>query len=110
MKIKKFNEGYYTNKTPKKEITDKWFDSASDDEIKRFILGFNDGQGDHDFYTYKDILLLLEDSENPNRQQELSDMTRSQILDEFYTELNLGGNNSDMVYFNGEEYQEVRFI
>ena len=36
-------------------------------------------------------------------------MTRVEIIDEFYKELLLNGNNSDMVYFDGKEYLKINW-
>lgn len=94
---------------PKKQISEEWFNTASDNEIKRFIIGFNDGQGDHSFYTFEGILALLSESDLSSNKS-IDEMTNIEILDEFYNGCQLTGNNSDMVYFNGEEYQEVEWI
>lgn len=92
----------------KKSISGDWFNNASDDEINRFIIGYNDGQGDHGFYTYSKIVDLLNNSDRPNK--ELENMTRVEIIDEFYNELQLNGNNSDMTYFDGKEYLMVEWV
>lgn len=91
-----------------KDITEDWFNNASEDEINRFIIGYNDGQGDHGFYTYSKIVGLLKNSDRPN-SKELESMTRVEIIDEFYKELLLNGNNSDMVYFDGKEYLKINW-
>lgn len=91
-----------------KDITEDWFNNASEDEINRFIIGYNDGQGDHGFDTYSKIVDLLKNSDRPN-SKELESMTRVEIIDEFYKELHLNGNNSDMVYFDGKEYLKINW-
>lgn len=105
----KINESSNWWEWKKKSVTGDWFNSASDDEISRFIIGYNDGQGDHRFYTYSKIVDLLNNSDRPN-QKELENMTRVEIIDEFYKELHLNGNNSNTVYFDGKEYLMVDWI
>jgi len=82
----------------KKKITDEWLNSSSDDEINRIIIGLNDGQGDHSFYTYNDVVELLEDCD-------ITKMTKSEILNHFLKDF--GFDTFDTVYFNGKEYQMV---
>lgn len=77
-------------------------------KINRIIIGYNDGQGDHGFYTYSKVVDLLNDSDRPNLKK-LEDMTRVEIIDEFYKGLDLNGNNSGMVYFDGTEYVEINW-
>ena len=55
----KINESSNWWEWKKKSVTADWFNSASDDEISRFIIGYNNGQGDHHFYTYSKILKIL---------------------------------------------------
>lgn len=105
-KINESSENWWRWKT--KDITEEWFNNASDVEINKFIIGYNDGQGDHGFYTYSKIVGLLNNNDRPNLDK-LEDMTRVQIIDEFYKELYLNGNNSGMVYFDGTEYLEVNW-
>ena len=94
---------------PTIEITTEWFNNASESEINRFIIGFNDGQGDHGFYTYNGIIKLLSNSDRNPELKELKGMTRTEIVNEFYQELDLNGNNSDMTYFDGNKYLKVHW-
>ncbi len=107
MKLKGFseflNESHFLST---KEVRNEWFDNCSDDELKRFIVGFNDGQGDHAFYTFDGILELLKNSDRPGKK-ELETMTRTEIVDEFFDDLDLNSNNADTVYFDGKQYLKV---
>jgi hypothetical protein len=94
---------------PQKEVSTEWFNQAPDEEIKRFIDGFNDGQGDHSVYTYEMMVKLLQNSDRPGKR-DLQEMTRMEILDEFFNDLYLNGNNSDTVYFDGAKYLKVSWI
>lgn len=96
------------------EISEKWFNEASEEEVARFILGFNDNQGDHCVDTYKSIFELVSEAEvtfdgKDITEEYLKNSTRSEILDEFYNSLGIGGNDSDMLYFDGE-YKKVEWI
>jgi hypothetical protein len=104
-KINESNE-WWSWKT--KDITNDWFNNALEEEINRFVIGYNDGQGYHGFYTYTKIVGLLKNSDRPNKRP-LEDMTRVEILDEFYDELMLNGNNSDVIYFDGKEYLKINW-
>ena len=109
MKYVKLYEDFSSiNDSGDKKITTEWFNTVTEPEINRFVVGFNDGQGDHSFYTYAKIVELLKDSDRLNKKS-LDDMTRVEIIDEFYEELQLTANNSDMIYFNGKEYQKVKW-
>jgi len=83
----------------------KWFDVASEKDLNRIIVCFDDGQGDHCVYTYKDIFNLLLDMKNG---EDINNMTPLEIIDSFYTELNLNGNNTHALYFDNE-YKIIRW-
>ena len=104
----KINESQNRWEWKTKDITEEFFNDASEEEINKIIIGYNDNQGDHGFYTYSKIVNLLNNSDRPNLKG-LENMTRVEIIDEFYKELNLNGNNSDMVYFDGTEYLKINW-
>lgn len=113
MAIKNFSEFINEEENwwgmPQKEVSSEWFNQAPDEEIKRFLVGFNDGQGDHSVYTYEMIVKLLQNSDRPGKI-DLQELTRSQIMDEFFEDLYLNANNSDTVYFDGSKYLKVNWI
>jgi hypothetical protein len=109
--LKKFNESVETTEWwnwKKKYITNDWFNNAPEEEIDRFAIGYNDGQGDHGFYTFSKIVELLKNSDRPGKKN-IENMTRVEIIDEFYDELMLNSNNSDMIYFDGKEYLKINW-
>jgi hypothetical protein len=91
---------------PEKEITTEWFNKASNSELNRFLISFNDGQGDHSIYTYDLVVKLLKNSDRTSIK-DLAEITHSEIIDEFYKDLELNGNSCDIVYFDGSKYLHV---
>lgn len=85
------------------DITDKQFNELSEFELNRFIFSYNDGQGDCYVNTFDEIVELFEDVD-------ISNLNRTQILDRFYNESCLNGNNSNISYYDGEKYLNVFFI
>ena len=119
--IKKFNEMAVTEKSweviKHKKISEKDFNNFSEKELNRFVLCFNDGQGDHSVYNWKSILSLLceSDLKDPKTGEYekgeliIKEMNNMQILDLFYNDLDLNGNNSDALYFD-EEYYYISWV
>ena len=82
------------------EVNDAWLDNAPKKELDKFLIAFNDGQGDHSAYTYDEALDLLTLSGGRGQERDVKDFTPSQVFEKFFEELNLSGNNSDTYYFN----------
>jgi hypothetical protein len=101
------------------EISEKWFETCSEEELNRFILGYNDGQGDHGFMTWIQMCELYIDvkvddgtlPENLSFEEYLKLFpSRIDIIDFLYEEQEfLTGNNSDMLYFDGK-YKSVSWV
>ena len=103
----KENENWYDG-LPTIQIKESDFNTFSDEDLNRYVLCFNDGQGDHSVYTFKKIVGLLENSDRPDKKK-VSEMTRIEILDTFYDELDITGNSSDELYFDGE-YKNIMWM
>lgn len=92
------------------EITEQDFNKLSKVELDKVLISFNDGQGDNCVYDWKDIVKLLEDDiligqRVPDLQDDGDDLTGKtniEILDMFYDGNELNGNNSNLIYFDGE--------
>jgi hypothetical protein len=101
------------------EISEKWFETCSEEELNRFILGYNDGQGDHGFMTWIQICELYIDvkvdngtlPENLSFEEYLKLIpSRNDVINLLYDKEGfLTGNNSDFVYFDGK-YKRVSWI
>lgn len=106
MRIRKFNERYELDseksKMKTKSLTDAEFDAFSEDQVKRVLVCYNDGQGDHCAYSFLEIIDMVSLwYEDENAIHELS---HTQIMDRFYEETLLTGNNSDCFYFDNEYF------
>ena len=83
-------------------LSKEWLDTASKEDLNKIIICFNDGQGDHSVYTYDKIVKLLSESHLTKTTKTVSEMTVSEIIDIFYLELNLNGDGTDALFFDGE--------
>lgn len=91
------------------EITDEAFNQLSEADLNKVLISFNDGQGDNCVYDWKGIIQLLEDDFNIGKRLEIDDSendlagkTNIEILDMFYDGNELNGNNSNLIYFDGQ--------
>jgi hypothetical protein len=100
------------------EISEKWFETCSENELNRFVLGYNDGQGDHGFMTWDTMLDMYIDVnvDKGNFPQNLSIEdyiklipSRFDVVNSNYEYAVLNGNNSDMIYFDGK-YKKVYWV
>lgn len=76
------------------KITEQDFNQLSEAELNKVLISFNDGQGDNCVYNWKDIVDIGED--------DVEGKTNIEILDMFYDGNELNGNNSNLIYFDGE--------
>jgi len=81
-------------------ISDHWLDNAPPPELDRLLVSYSDGS-DHHSYTYKDVLDTM--------SAEDKKLKPSQILEKFYVDNDLGANNADCTYFDGEEHRTVEW-
>jgi hypothetical protein len=88
------------------EITEEDFNQLSEADLNKVLISFNDGQGDNCVYDWKGIIQLLEDIgqrlDITGTEDDLAYKTNIEILDMFYDGNELGGNNSNLIYFDGE--------
>jgi len=91
------------------EITDEAFNQLSEADLNKVLISFNDGQGDNCVYDWKGIIQLLEDDFNIGKRLEIDDSendlagkTNIEIIDMFYDGNDLGENNSNLIYFDGQ--------
>lgn len=56
-------------------------------------------------YTYNEIFKIVDGSDTPT-----DNLSRSEILDIFYEEVLLNGNNSNIVYFDDNKYKRVLWV
>lgn len=89
------NDGYLF--LPKKTITNEELNNMPEDQLKRIILGCNDGQGDHATYTIEQIMTTF-----ATEGSSISDTINS-----LYDKNNgfLTGNNCDWRYFDDQYYE-----
>lgn len=78
------------------KINKDWMDTATDDQLKRIIIAYNDGQGDTHIDTLGDISELFEDN-----------ISNWEMLRIIYGEF--GGNMTDAAYFDGE-YKKIYWV
>jgi len=93
-------------------ISKQWIDNCSEEEINRFLLGYNDGQGDHGMMTWIEMCELYIDikvnngtlPKNLSFEEYLNLIpSRNDVIDLLYEDGEfLTGNNSDFVYFDGK--------
>lgn len=101
-----------------KKISQKWFETCSDEDLDRFILGYNDGQGDHGFMTWKRMCEIYIEC-NVDCGELPKDLlfeeylklipSRISIIDYIYKDGWINGNTSDMLYFDGK-YKQVCWV
>ena len=101
-----------------KEISEKWFETCSDEDINRLLLGYNDGQGDHGFMTWERMceMYIEVNVDNGTLPKDLSYEeylklfpSRMTIIDFLYEDGWINGNTSDMLYFDGK-YKQVCWV
>jgi hypothetical protein len=104
MKIRKFNERYEldseASKMKKMSFSTAQFNALSEDELKRFLLCYNDGQGDHGSHTFAEAVDAVSSMFDETEADKVHEMTPSQILDKLYEAYELTGNNSDCYFFD----------
>lgn len=86
-----------------KVISDEWLNNASEKEISRIIIHFNDGQGDIASYTMIEARKLLSESVDSMGNPYDMNMSNSELIDNFYNDLCLNGNETRAVYFDDVE-------
>ena len=85
------------------KIIDKnWFNSLHVTDLKKYLICANDGQGDTSVYTFDDVLSFFEGDD-------ISELSRTDILDSFFNESELNGNNSVQVYFGDNGFVELNW-
>ena len=99
--VKEVWSGDYHPK-PKIDISSDMLNKFGEEDLNRIVICSNDGQGDHISYTYKEIVDLMFNSEYPKGNGPTEDSSTSDIIDLFYEEFDLNGNNTDALYFDGE--------
>ena len=101
------------------DISEQWFNKCSDEEVNRFLLSYNDGQGDHGMMIWQQIkeLYIEVNVDNGTLPDGLTDElydsmlpSRTEIVNTLYAQDGfLTGNNSDFVYFDGK-YKRVYWV
>lgn len=91
-------------------IIDEELNIFKESKLNRIIICFNNGQGDHCVYNYKEVVNLLKESTQSDcSSYNVDNLKPSQILDFFYKSLDLNGNNTDAIYFD-DEYKIIHWI
>ena len=97
-------------------IDDKKINSFTKKELNKIVVCFNDGQGDHCVYTYNKIVKLLKESDIKINNlyvegiEIVDNMKPSEIMNMFYNELDLDGNNTDALYFDKGKYNIIQWV
>ena len=84
---------------------DEWLDSCNRHELTKLAVVFSDGE-DIANYSFDDMVKLLEDSYHQGYTERLNP---SEIIDKFYTDLELNGNNTVAIFYNGTSLEEIQW-
>jgi hypothetical protein len=86
-----------------KRVDQNWFNSLHVTDLKKYLICSNDGQGDTSVYTFDDVLTFFEDDD-------ISTWSKIEILNTFFNQTELNGNNTKQVYFDDRGYVELEWI
>lgn len=97
----RFDAGTITNKDGSQE---NWLDKASQSELDRILIAWNDGQGDTYVYDWRKLVRYSKDFPGWDEN-----MSNREILEFFYDSLELNGNMTEIVYFDIDENRYKSF-
>ena len=80
------------------EISDIDFNLFPKEKLNNILISFNDGQGDNCVYNWEGIVGIIRNSYDDTYK-----LSNAEILDLFYSDLELNGNNSKLIYFDVSE-------
>ena len=95
-------------------IEDLEFDNFSDEQLETISLSFHDGD-DQSVYNWHEIVHLLSESdievngEYKNGFEFIKTLPKSKIMDIFYNELELNGNNSIATIFKNGKFWQIHW-
>jgi len=112
--ILKYN--LFTEKFQYKDISNNDLDTFKDDELNRILICTNDGQGDTNCYTYKEIYEIISESDIRldgtyiKGKDFVKNHKVSEIIDEFCQDLS--GNMTEYIYFDVSEnrYKKINWV
>jgi hypothetical protein len=96
-----------------KSISDNWLNSATEDDLNKIVICYNDGQGDHSVYTIERVKDWYKEINEYQEDERFNDVNAklSYIIDLFY---NVGyptinGNSCDALIFDNGKYYMIHW-